>query len=240
MKDKREVVLMKNSTKIIWGLSLISIAVLIILNQIGLIEDSINPGMIILGALYCIILVNAIIKKSFGGIFLALGLAYVTFASLLELPKINIWLMLLIVMLLTLGFNTIFKQNFKRGYKPKRPEGLTIDYSEEGTINFTNKLGAAVKTVKISSFKGGMIKNSFGELKVYFEAALFTGNQVEIVINNSFGSVSLFVPKEWNVINDIAVFAGDCKEGKNSLKHIETTVVLTGNVSFGELIINYI
>lgn len=254
---------MRNSNRIFWGLILIGSAVFLILSKMGLITPSLNLGMIIVGLFSISILVSSIIKKSFGGVFFSLGLAWLAFDKTLGLPNVEWPFVLLIVILLTIGFNIIFpkKNRYYRhmnnhlntgsnNVNDDTNEGLHSEYAEKhhstsdseqnGYIFSTNSFGATAKYINTVDFRGADLKNSFGEMRVYFDGSQIIDSPVTINVSNSFGSMKLFIPQGWDVKHNVSVFAGDFRENNSCNGSLGKTLYIEGNLSFGEIQVTYI
>ena len=85
-------------------------------------------------------------------------------------------------------------------------------------------------------------KHSFGEMKVYYDNAFTNEKQVYTKIDVAFGNMVLYVPKTWQVINNI-----DCSFGAVNIKNQKSytpqedapVLVITGSVAFGAAEIIY-
>lgn len=241
--------------KVFWGISFIAIAVFIIVYQMGLISSEISIWNVILGVLFGCALICGIISLSFGGIFFPLAFLWALFGEAIGLPEISIWILLLAALLLTIGFCIIFPKKKKDHHWEKHMEAMhqTFDsdnvreINEDGTqsetgntISCYNKFGATTKYVSTDNFVCANLENHFGEMIVYFDNANITGESADIYVKASFGSVQLFIPREWRVENNINVTMGNVSE-KNQNKSTGTPLVrLNGEVSLGDLEITYI
>ena len=79
--------------------------------------------------------------------------------------------------------------------------------------------------------------NKFGATTKYVTSSNFVS---ATYVKASFGSVQLYLPREWRVENNINVTMGEVSE-KNQSKSTGTPVVrLNGDVSLGDLEITYI
>ena len=109
---------MKKASRIFWGLGLITAAVFLVLSQMHLITAEISVWSALIGILCVALLISSIADRSFGGIFFSLGLAWLTFAEMLGLPRASFWSVAGIVILLTSGFNMLFPhKSRKQGQK---------------------------------------------------------------------------------------------------------------------------
>ena len=97
------------------------------------------------------------------------------------------------------------------------------------------------KYITESDLKKADLRNAFGEMKVYLDQARVAGNSVVVDVNNSFGQMQLYIPSDWSVSSDVSVFAGAVNEINNNPNMVGGPEVhLVGNVSFGEVQINYV
>ncbi|MDO5154470.1 MAG: LiaF-related protein [Eubacteriales bacterium] len=250
---------MKTSSRIFWGLILIAVAAYLIVFQLGLISIELNVGTIIMAILCLAIFVGSLCDRSFGGVFFSLGLAWVSLGKLFGLPTISPWLALLIVVILTAGFHLLFPNakvnkkthNHNKHHNHEKWDDYADEHKigehqkvseseEDGFVFCTNTFGQIAKYINTNNFKGANLSNTFGELKVYFDNALIVDSPIEIQVSNSFGSMQLFVPKDWNVVHDIHVFAGDAREQNHNNASTTPVVNISGNVNFGEIQIIYI
>ena len=240
---------------IFWGVSLIAIAIFIVVYQMGLISNEISIWSIVLGILFGCALIEGIISLSFGGIFFSLAFLWALFGEAIGLPGASIWILLLAALLLTIGFSTIFPKKKKEHEWKEHMESMhqTFDTcgarevnengeqtEASGNVSCYNKFGATTKYVTSSNFVSATLENHFGEMIVYFDNARIVGEDADIYVKASFGSVQLYLPREWRVENNINVTMGEVSE-KNQSKSTGTPVVrLNGDVSLGDLKITYI
>lgn len=238
---------------IFWGLSLIAIAIFIVVYQMGIISNQISVWSVVLGILFGCALIDGIISLSFGGVFFPLAFLWSLFGEVLGLPKISIWILLLAALLLTIGFSVIFPKKKKEKYWKKHMESMQQSFDSYGereihnggeesqsVVSCYNRFGETTKYISTENFVSATLDNQFGEMIVYFDSAKITSDSAEIYVSASFGSVQIFIPKEWRVDNCIRVMMGDVQE-RNQSRSLGTPVVrLYGNVSFGDLEITYI
>lgn len=79
----------------------------------------------------------------------------------------------------------------------------------------------------------------FGEVLIYLHDVGSVNQTVTLHTTTRFGETILYVPSNWEIINDVSVSFGEIRLAKDvSVKN--NTVILKGDVSFGELVIRYI
>lgn len=239
---------MKKTSRIFWGLGFITAAVFLVLSQMHLITAQISVWSTLIGILCVALLVSSIADRSFGGIFFSLGLAWLTFAEVLGLPKVGFWNVVIIVVFLTIGFNFLFPHKHRSHGDQDDPHAKRSDYTKyqkvteeegDGFVECSNSFGETTKYVNMSDLKRGHFQNSFGEMKVYLDQAHMAGDSVTIEVSNSFGQLTLFIPKEWNVVQKVSVFAASVDE-KRCGDSNGPICYLKGSVSFGEIEIVYV
>ena len=240
---------MKNASRVFWGLGFIAVAIFLVLSQMNLITASISVWSAVIGILCLAILISGIANRSFGGIFFALGLFWVTFAEVLGLPQVSFWTVMVIVIFLTIGFNMLFPHKHRKSGEDCGRHGGSSDYTQyqkvkeeesDGYVECTNTFGELTKYVNTVDFKKGRFENSFGELKVYLDQAQVTGQSVNLEVRNSFGQITLFVPREWKVVQNVNVFLASVDEKSSATGTSEITCYLDGSVSFGDIEIIYV
>ena len=118
--------------------------------------------------------------------------------------------------------------------------GETTDQVNGEMLIFKNSFGATSKYVNTDNFRSAVLQNSFGEMKVYFDNALMQQETATIDVRNSFGETQIFLPKEWKVENQISSMLGNVSEQNMHQPSGGHTVILTGSVSMGEIVIIYI
>lgn len=240
---------MKNTSRIFWGLGFIAAAVFLVLSQMNLITAGISVWNVVIGVLCVAVLISGIANRSFGGIFFSLGLFWVTFAKVLGLPQVSFWMVMVIVVFLTIGFNMLFPHKHGKRSGDRGKHRGSSDYTQyqkvkeeesDGYVECTNTFGELTKYVNAMDFKKGRFENSFGELKVYLDQAQVTGQSVNLEVRNSFGQLTLYIPKEWNVVQNVNVFLASVDEKSSATGTSEITCYMDGSVSFGEIEIIYV
>lgn len=240
---------MKNFNRIFGGLCFIAVAALIVLTQMNLITINFSIAQVILGLLAIMFLGLAIKERNIGGVFIPIGLVWIGFGEMMGLPSVPIWVVIVTMILLAIGFEIMFpkKHNHKADWEKRTDEFHDNKYQEvgdeekDGCVFCSNKFGSLAKYITTTNLKKADLRNAFGEMKVYLDQAQVSGNTVEVYVNNSFGEMQLFIPYDWSVRNELTVFAGACNEFNNNKNVVGGPEVhLVGNISFGEVQIRYV
>jgi hypothetical protein len=90
--------------------------------------------------------------------------------------------------------------------------------------------------------KSAHLSSAFGKLSVYFDQVLLSPEGAEAFLDVSFGTMCLYLPKEWRVEDRIHTGAGSVNSDHRRVEPDAGAPVLalTGNVSFGSLEIRYV
>ena len=235
------------SWKILTGLGLILGAILIVLDAIGIMAPLISTigGVSVFEMILALVLLALIIERLIRGrissIFFYLGFLFMIFeeniAYVCKLENANIinnWLVLLIALMLTVGFESLFS-SFKR----KRRFRSSVEYSKNGA---ESRLGSSTIYVDCNTFTPDFIENDLGSCTVFFEnIESYTGDKT-LHIENHLGSMEINVPKEWRVVINIentlggASYPDEEENGDNDKK----ILYINGENNLGSISIEYV
>lgn len=217
---------------------------------------------LIIAIIMVVVIFHSIIDINYVGIFFPLAILAIIFDKPLGITAITPWIVLIVALLLTIAFEKLlpshwikrhfksnvkeFKQGFKDGFKDDGPT-INVDFSENGGNSDFNddneyiyhsiKMGSGTKYITSRNLKTADLSSEFGELSAYFERAQVPGGEVTIHTKVAFGEMNLYIPREWNVNNKVAVSMGDCTDNASSIPGEEGGVkcVINGSVNFGDL-----
>jgi len=249
---------MKNHS-IFWGIILFGGGILLVLNALGIgAAYSLVP---MLGSLLLLaISVASFAQLNFVTGLLPLPIITYLWRDQLGLQDMNLWMLLLAALLLGIGLSSIFwkfkKKRFAGCCHPGR-HGIHGDWSSADassdewsgeTITSTDNsdyvdvdstFGEHVKYVRSENLKKVKIDSNFSSVKVYFDQCKVSPEGATINIDCNFSGVVLYVPRSWNLNNQIHVFAGSV-DGANMSSGDLTPVTLVGSVNFGNVKIVYL
>ena len=81
---------------------------------------------------------------------------------------------------------------------------------------------------------------NFKSLKVYLDNVTLDGDILSIEIDSAFSGIELYIPKNWEVIDNTSISFGGVKEKNRSSMENTKKVILTGDVNFTGVDIIYI
>ena len=225
-----------------WGLMFIFAALLIILNQFGILAEGISIFEIVAAVVLVGIIIVSIRYINFWGILFPLAGLSIIFSDEWNLGEFTPMPALLIALFCSIGLSMIFRRpNFVfHTHWDNAFSSNVINEQDDNVINCSTVFGESMKYVNSENFERANIKCSFGEIKVYFDNAQIPSGKAEIFVEVSFGEAQLFIPRTWKVINDMHVFLGDAGEKGRSTSADSPVVTIHGNVSFGDVEIIYV
>ena len=233
---------------IYWGLVLICIAVLLVLESIGTglgIINGIPILKIILGVGCLAWLGNELYKLKICHIFFPLAFLFLIFeseiAQLCKFPNDNIisnWTVILIALLFTIGTSLIL---------PKKKHDENSEwYFGEHKVYDKNKggfqiTGKATKYFDAAEFVNGHVENQMGETDIFFENSENYAGGGTLTVENRMGSMKIHIPKEWTVTDTIVNQMGNVKIAQSfATKTDGKNITITGKCYMGNITIDYV
>lgn len=231
---------------VFWGVLLLVGAVALLADKLGFIEG-VSFWAIFFTAILGTVLVKSIIKKRFGMLLFAAAFLVIVNDEVLHLEAITPWPVLIAAGLGTLGLKLLFPDAEKKNNHLIRignGNSVVDDYSWSGDrATYTNVFGESVKYIA-EEFRSIKLKNVFGSMEIFFTDAKLKDGSAEVLVDNVFGSVELYVPSSWKVLVDMERFASnvdDCNEqNRKCCPDGENTLRIVGSVRFGNFEIVYV
>ena len=234
--------------KIFLGLAFIAIAVLLILEALGMAVSitSVIGDVSFWQVAGGIFLVSGIIKLLTSGnfyeVFVPLGFLFMIFerniAYIVGMESqdiINNWLVFGCSLLLSAGFMFIFpgskkkKRNAKKG---AQRSGFCFHIKD-------NEFGSAVTYIDCEDFGNTImahsVKNKFGSLEVRFDNAESYKGGAALHVDNHFGAIEICVPKSWRIIDHIDVHLGAIDLDNDGEDQDGPTLTIEGDISLGAI-----
>ena len=227
-----------------WGIIFILSAVFVIASQTGSFG---HMGILTMAAtvLLAAMIISSIVNRNFFGIFLPLAFLYWIYAGPLNLTDISIWKLIIAAVLISMGFSILFRSHPKAWvceHGKYDRHSTTTENIDDNNPYANVSFGSSIKYLHSDCLKSGQFSSSFGSLEVYFDQVQLDPAGAEIFLDCSFGSIKLYIPKEWRVLENVKTSLGSI-ENKIRLSNLPENapkLTLTGNVSFGSIEIQYI
>ncbi len=230
-----------NGGNIFWGVVCIAAAVMLVLSRLGFLEDLL-PSTVLFTVIFAATLIRSLVKRNMTGTIFSIALLAIIYGKQFDIEELHAPTILLAACLLTIGLQMIFHSRRRRIHHehhehPGEQYHTATDSQTENTFFCSNSLGSSTRYVHASHLETAEIKNSFGETTVYFDNVQLSEKGATIHVNNSFGETTLYIPREWNIICNLSCTFGDAKIPPENITADAPQVTITGNVSFGECII---
>lgn len=230
---------MRNKS-VLAGLLFILAGVGLLLNKLGYFPD-IKLFDLFLSIILLYFAIKNIRRRNFGGVLFPLAFIGILFSKELGIEAITPWTILGVAALGSIGLSLIFKPKFYHVNNFEFSEEATnrMKIEEDGTVYMSVKFSSGVRYLKLEDFRKAVAISKFGDLKVYFEGSKIE-NEAVVDVDVKFGSATLFVPKEWEVINHADVIFGDIKSVGKPLENSEGRLIMVGDIKFGDVKIIYV
>lgn len=254
---------MKKSN-VFWGIFFIFCAVYVIANRLGFMEG-ISILTIILTILFVITLIKSIYKINFWGILFSMAFLAIIYDEQLQIEEITPWPVLVAALLGSIGLSLIFsksimrRKNYQYNHFINSSSNYTGSYAEMGgadenessgksdsvnekRIYVNTNFGTSIKYVDSDCFEYGEVRCNFSNVKIYFDNTIMAKGNAALHINVHFGSVEIYVPKNWKVVDlTVSSFSGKNNSADAELNEdIKSTLSITGEVSFGSVNVKYL
>ena len=222
----------KTQGRIFWGLLLIVLGVIFLLDQMGRLDfgDLIGrywPVIFILIGV-SILLSNNFRNAGSGVFFILFG----TFFLLLRLRIFDqaVWHYLWPLAIIGVGLWMLLKPAMHRD-KKKIPDMTGDD------LAISQVFSGTARKIESQSFRGGKADVVFGSAEIDLRAAKLAGGQATLVLSVVFGSIEVFVPREWQVLIAGTPVLGSIDSRKTAVSDAEKTGTLSiqGSAVFGSI-----
>ena len=245
----------RKKSSILWGVFLLLTAIFMLATRT---HDFTDIGIYSwLGGFLCAaFIIQSLVHLNIPGVVIPLGLLYWIFDEPLGLPVIDFWILMLAAVMITIALSLLLprrlrwhekippqvgQQNYYNPYQAGdhagRPHGETVDGGDLDNVSVKVSFSSNSRFLRSQNLQTVHLTASFGELQVYFDQAQVAPEGAVATVDCSFGSVKLYVPGNWQVINSIhssmgAVNIPNRYQGSNM---VPRALTLEGNCNFGNV-----
>lgn len=242
---------MKKNKNTVMGIIIVIFAVYQLLVMFGIdlgpTSDILIGGLLFIGAIY-----SMYHKNFFYGSFALSGSLLFTYhliPAFKDVTYISIWSLFFFSILLGIGLQLIFGKNtfkrtiiFENNLNNKKHNTYHESSDNSDYVNIDVSIGETTRYLYSPNLKEVNVSSSLGSASVYFQERTLN-NDLNINVDCSMGNVSLYLPREWNIQDNINVSLGHFEVDKDwysSDQNLPFTVYLNGSVSLGNLEVNFI
>lgn len=239
---------MNKGKSVFWGVLFLLGAAAAIVGGLGLFQG-ISFWTIVFSIALAGILLEGLIRRSWGQILFSAAFLVILIGKVMGGLPISIWLILGAALLGTIGLNILFPRKHSHmhyittegGRNWSKEEFSQIVGADGGEcVNCEVAFGNSSKYITSQCLKHSNLEVSFGGMAVYYDNAVLKDNAAAANLEVAFGKLELYVPRDWRVEINVTSSFGHVEEiGSCSLNGVNT-LMLFGEVSFGNLEIHYI
>lgn len=236
-----------------WGSFFLLSAVFVIAGQLGGFK---KIGVLSIAAtvLLAAMGIQGALKRNFFGVFIPVSLLYLIYQKPLSLPQISVWLLLLAAILAGIGFSILFQKGPHRMHRHcdeaewNGPHGIhrnfasTSENTDDNNPSVSVHFSSSSKYLHADDLKSGQFSVSFGSLELFFDQVRLHPDGAEIFLECSFGTIKLYLPRQWQVVDHIRTGLGSVENDVRTA-HPEPgapRITLSGSVEMGTVEIHYI
>lgn len=218
----------------------IIIGFILIGKNIGIINYSLSRILISWQMLLIALGVITILKKQYTGGIILVGIGSFFIVRLIpgfgHIWVENYWPLIFIA----IGIAIILGRNEHREFYYHKKIDLQetpSNTSEDGFFNMNNSFGSTRQTVLDPTFKGAVIRNSFGGTILDLRRTNLELNETYIDIDSSFGGVEIYIPESWMVKSIVKnSFSGFVDKRYHTIAMDSSKIlVIRGSIAFSGL-----
>lgn len=237
-----------NKHRWVAGIVFLAAAIAWLAVGMGWLNFQISAFTLIMTVILAIVLLTSLVDLSIVGSVFSVAFLAMLYAGPLGITKLIPWTILGIALLVTIGLSIIFHPHrswYHWDWRSNRNfsddwDDDYIDTSDQSTTVIEATMGDTVRYVESDDFKRATIHASMSGVKAYFDKAVITGESATIHIDDYMSGIKLFVPCDWQIINNIDPAMGTVQVFDNHSPHEGPRVYLTGKVNLGGLEVYYL
>lgn len=221
----------KNQGRIFWGLLLIVLGGLFLLDQM----DKLDFGDLIgryWPVVFIILGLSILLSNNFRNV--GSGLFFIAFGAFFLLVRLRIfdrmvWSYLWPLAIIGVGVWILVRPAWHPDRK--KADGMTAD-----DLDINQVFSGSSRKIESQSFRGGKADVVFGSAELDLRGARLAGGQATLVLSAVFGSIEVFVPRDWQVVLEGSPVLGSI-ESRKAISDVPKTQTLTikGSAVFGSI-----
>ncbi len=217
--------------RIFWGLMLICLGVLFLLDQMGRLDFGDLIGRF-WPVIFIIIGVSILLSNNFKNV--GSGIFFILFGTFFLLLRMRIfdravWHYIWPLAIIGTGLWLLLQPM----WHPRKN-----DRSEVGgdDLNISQVFSGSARKVESQNFRGGKADVVFGSAEIDLRAAKLAGGQATLVLSVVFGGIEVYVPRDWQVVLEGTPVLGSIDSHKKAATVPATqTLTVKGSAVFGSI-----
>lgn len=240
----------KNISRTLWGVGFIAAGIFLLLDQMHVINFNLSFWTIVWTVVFVAMGISSIADKSISGTVFAIAFLAIVYAKPLHISHLVPWTILIVALLISIGLDMIFKKNnvhgevFVNGEKVNdiKSEHILTDVDKVETdddIIIDQKISDTSRYIRSQNLRSVTINSFIGDAELHFDQAKAAGESVVMDINASIGDIDIYVPNDWQVVNELNSSWGDIDYFGHS-NGTGTKLILRGSKKIGDLEIHFV
>ncbi|HSA95251.1 MAG TPA: DUF5668 domain-containing protein [Acidobacteriota bacterium] len=221
----------KAQGRIFWGIILIFLGVLFLLDQMNKLDFGDLVGRywpVIFILLGVSILLSNNFRNAGAGIFFVLFGAFFLLIRMRVFDR-ALWHYVWPLVIIAVGLWILLRPAWHPGKEKASP--MTADDLNIGLV-----FSGTARKIESQSFRGGKAEVVFGSAEIDLRGAKLSGGQATLVLSAVFGGIEVIVPREWQVVLEGTPVLGSIESHKKVSGAAPTeTLTIKGSAVFGSI-----
>lgn len=217
--------------RIFWGLVLIVLGALFLLDRIGEFDFGYMIGTY-WPAIFIVLGFSMLVGSGFrqlgpGVFFIVFGVFFLL--AELDILEYSAWQYIWPALIILAGLWLLLRPAFRYRPTDKFPE------IKENDIDASAILSGMKRRIESQSFKGGHVTAVLGGMELDFTGAGLEAGKATIDATALFGGIDIKVPRDWKVVMDVAPILGGAEDKHRNVSDAEAkaTLYIKGTAIFG-------
>jgi predicted membrane protein len=221
----------KNQGRIFWGILLIFLGVLFLLDQMNKLDFGDLVGRY-WPVIFILIGISILLSNNFQNV--GSGVFFILFGAFFLLIRLRVfdravWHYIWPLAIIAVGLWILFRPSFHPD-KKKIPEMAADD------LNISQVFSGSARKIESQSFRGGKADVVFGSAEIDLRGARLAGGQATLVLSAVFGGIEVRVPRDWEVVLEGSPVLGSIESRKAAPDVPKTqTLHIKGSAVFGSI-----
>ncbi|KRL91241.1 LiaF transmembrane domain-containing protein [Lactobacillus kalixensis] len=244
--------------RIVWGVGFIAAAIFLVVDQLNLLPVAIGFWSIFWTVIFTASLITSLFNKNLYGSIFSIAFLLIVYVKPLHIEVLSPWTILLVALLASIGLSLVFRKSFKptviingervnanwsdlkndHSFKADNVLNDTSFGVNSDNVVISEKMSDASRYVHSQNLKTITINSTMGDIDVYLDDARAAGDEVIVNINSSMSDIALYIPKDWQVVNNLQGGFGDVEIDYS--KADGPKLILQGKQNMGDLGVHHI
>jgi len=217
--------------RIFWGLMLICLGVLFLLDQMGRLDFGDLVGRF-WPVIFIIIGVSILLSNNFKNV--GSGIFFILFGAFFLLLRMRVfdravWHYIWPLAIIATGLWLLLQPV----WRPRKNESSDVGGDD---LTISQVFSGSSRKVESQNFRGGKADVVFGSAEIDLRAAKLAGGQATLVLSAVFGGIEVYVPRDWQVVLEGSPVLGSIDSHKKAATVPATqTLTIKGSAVFGSI-----